>query len=108
MDDFVPIVQRDCVPIVRAMKEYQRDHGSYPDDVAQLVPQYLPGNPEHPGFHPMIGKGYFGVLSLNSQLIEYDCGSEEEAWRIIGGYVSGRMPLPPVTLDPPASTARQE
>ena len=40
--DFVPTVQRNCVPVVRAMKEFRRDHGRLPARADELVPQYLP------------------------------------------------------------------
>src|SRR5947209_4349819 len=40
--DFVPAVQRDCVPVVRAMKAYERDHGHRPEELEELVPSYLP------------------------------------------------------------------
>ncbi|MGA2229710.1 MAG: hypothetical protein ABSH22_02180, partial [Tepidisphaeraceae bacterium] len=40
--DFAPTVETQCVPTVRAIKEYQRDKNGLPDQLDQLVPKYLP------------------------------------------------------------------
>src|SRR5688572_4286961 len=43
--DFAPVAQQECVPIVRAMKEYARDHGHLPATSDDLAPDYLPKDP---------------------------------------------------------------
>ncbi len=43
--DFVLIVQRECVPVVRAIKEYKRDHSTLPETLNALVPHYLSASP---------------------------------------------------------------
>src|SRR3954466_1710838 len=40
--DFVDEVRERCVPVVRAMKEFERDHGRLPNEMKELIPDCLP------------------------------------------------------------------
>jgi hypothetical protein len=99
--DFVPTVQRECLPVVQAMKAYQRDHGRLPDRPEELVPDYLPA------VDPMasVWNGKFEYWTSFNHRIEYTFGPGDEGWRVEGVFVTGRIPLPPVTAGPSSRAA---
>ncbi len=97
--DFVPEVQKDCVPVVRAIKLYARDNGQLPKDVTELVPKYLAAPAPVP---TMIWNGELRWYVQYHECITYDFTPGREQWRLYGELASGPIPVPPVTM-PPAS-----
>ena len=100
--DFVPTVEEQCVPIVRAMKEFRRDHGRLPDGGAELMPDYHP--PEDPGLQYVSASVHQGKFNrwttMYNHTITYDFEPATEGWYVTGAFTHGRIPLPPVTIDP--------
>jgi hypothetical protein len=97
--DFVPYVERECVPTVRAIKEYQQDNCHLPDNVSDLVPKYLPVTPSAT---QSIENGQFRDWD-NQQLnheIHYNFIHGSEEWEVTGYFVNGPIPVPPVTIGP--------
>jgi hypothetical protein len=92
-------VARRCVPVVRAMKEFQRDHGNLPSDVGDLVPLYLTPA-ERDGFQGNVWKGQFYAFAGWNHVIEYNFGPGREEWRIRGPVINGVLPIPPVNISP--------
>jgi hypothetical protein len=92
--DFVVDVQRDCVPIVVAMKQYQMDHGQLPDE-SDLSPNYVPQNKL---IRCNVFNGQFIYFGEYNELISYDFTPGAECWRIRGHFVTGTIPAPPVVL----------
>lgn len=99
--DFVPTVEQRCLPIVRAMKEYQRDHGRLPDRGDDLIPDYHPpDDPARQYVKASVWKGKFEFWSAYNHMITYDFDPAAEGWSVSGVYTSGRIPVPPVKVDP--------
>jgi hypothetical protein len=94
--DFVEQTQRLGVPVVRAIKEYQRDTGKFPNDVQDLQPKYLPQNL---GFECEIESARVIVWGRLNHRITYDFTPGAEGWSVDGPFTSGPILLPPVTID---------
>ena len=95
--DFVPTVRDRCVPVVRAMKAYQRKHGHLPTSNEEVGLKSSGGPGEYVG--NVSPRGYTCWGRYNHQ-IEYDFTPGQEGWRLRGGFISGPIPYPPVTLAP--------
>jgi len=98
--DFAPLVQSLSISIVRAMKEYQRDAGQLPFQMTDLVPKYLPNAPAGGQY---IFNGWFTQSDDSRQYgqnISYDFTPGSEGWEVNGMFLSGPIPLPPVTIGP--------
>ena len=95
--DFTPVVRERCVPVVLAMKQYRRDHGSLPTRDSELVPEYLP---EIHGAASLERRGGFEYWSQFNHSITYDFTPGGEGWFVSGAFVRGRIPVPPVELPP--------
>jgi hypothetical protein len=95
--DFIPTVQQFGVPAVRAIKEYQRDTGKFPDEIQDLVPKYLPSGLSRGGD---IENGQFIMWGEFEHAITYDFTPGIEGWTVTGAFTKGRIPLPPVTIGP--------
>lgn len=93
--DFVPEVERGGVPLVKAVKLYRLDHGRFPKDESDLIPDYLPA--QIGGFMALDGIviGFVG----HSERVEYRCYPGEEGWWLSGPWLNGRLPLGLVTVD---------
>jgi hypothetical protein len=99
--DFVPTVEERCVPIVRAMKEFQRDHGRLPDRGAELMPHYHPQeDPSVQYVSASVHRGRFDRWAAYNHNITYDFNPVTEGWYVSGAFAHGRIPLPPVKIDP--------
>ncbi len=100
--DYIPDVQRQGVPIVRAMKRYQRDTGQLPKKGEDLVPKYLQTwshTHSGPGGLPTIWNGEFSLNMFRfHEQVRYDFTPGSEGWLINGPVVRGRIPLPPVIV----------
>lgn len=97
--DFVPVVEEQCVPIVRAMKEYQRDHGRLPERGEDLFPDYhTPDDPSRQVVKASVWKGQFNYWSAYNHTITYDFDPPSEGWSVSGAYTQGRIPVPPVKI----------
>jgi hypothetical protein len=94
--DFVPVVQRECAPTVRAMKEYRRDTGHLPQDIQDLVPKYLASVPW--GQEIDQSGGFLQITRQESHYITYDFTPGREAWTVHGYFANGAIPLPPVVI----------
>jgi len=99
--DFVPTVQQRCVPMVRAMKEFRRDHGRLPARGDELVPDYYPARKSAvQGVESAVDDGQFRYWSMFNHTIRYDFNPASEGWLVSGPYTSGRIPAPPVAIGP--------
>jgi hypothetical protein len=95
--DFVHNAQTQSVPMVRAIKLYQRDTGQLPDDLSKLVPKYIASVPWS---QEMTGGQFMQFdLRYNHRII-YDFTPANEGWSVIGPFAKGPIPLPPVKLNP--------
>jgi hypothetical protein len=99
--DFVPLVETECAPIVKAMKEFQRDHGRMPTDERELAPDYLP-DVKFPG---SARQGTFEYYTKWNHMISYNFTPGGEGWSIIGPFANGTIPAPLVTISPSTSPA---
>jgi hypothetical protein len=101
--DFVAETRR-FVPVVRAVKAFQRDHGRLPyGEFKELVPQYL-ATDEIPGDVEKNGTVYF--FARDNHAVTYDLTPGREGWRVSGPFASGPIPAPLVTLRPTSQPAR--
>ena len=107
-DDFVPVVQKYCVPAVRAMKIYQRSHGQLPADNSDLGTAFDPHKDGGPGIHQIEANGYsymtFGIYM--GHMVEYDFTPGREGWSVSGAFANGPVPVPPVILDSPSPASK--
>jgi hypothetical protein len=99
--DFAPSVNQNMVSAVRAMKEYQREHGVFPDSLFDLYGK----DPTRE--QKMYGGGihqnqYYHATEFG--FIRYDFSPGDEGWYVDGPFARGRIPVPPVTLSPPPAT----
>ena len=103
--DFVGEAQQ-CVPIIIAAKQYQRDTGNFPQAIDDLQPKYLPTLPKK--FCYLKNGEFFELVGYYSDVeaIAYDFTPGNEHWEVAGPFAPGRIPLPPVTIGPvpPPST----
>ncbi len=113
--DFAVSVERVDVPIVRAMKQYERDHGRRPDRAEALAPKYLPEDVAE-RWRYAVTRGEFRAVALHNHRVFYrfrarpDAGGDstqpyedllyarypDEGWYVTGPFAEGRIPLPPV------------
>ena len=100
--DFVKRAQRDGVPLVRAMKLYERDTGHLPNEIEQLIPNYLPE--KIPGVVNLGTDAEFSILTMYNHRITYDFNPKREGFYVNGVYTRGRIPLPPVQIDSAPTT----
>lgn len=96
--DFVPMVNRDCRPVVIAVKTYERDMGHLPDSMGNLVPHYLASWSARKGeiYAQTI---YFYDLE-GRETVSYRLDPAAEGWAVQGHFVTGPVPVPIVTLPP--------
>jgi hypothetical protein len=104
--DLVPIVEKYCIPTVRAVKQYQRDNGEMPRQLDDLSPKYLPSDYFHnqflrsPVWTMLLGDGIiFNYDHHVHDNIYYNLKPGEEGWQV-SGYTNGPIPMPIVTTDP--------
>jgi hypothetical protein len=95
--DFTQHVQRFGVPTVRAIKEYQRDTGHFPNQIHDLQPKYLGSVPP---WGADIENGQFILWGNLEHMITYDFTPGAEGWKVNGPFANGPIPLPPVTIGP--------
>jgi hypothetical protein len=95
--DYVPIVQRDCIATVRAIKQYQQDTGNLPTSLNDLTPRYLPAGPVGDS---IVNGQYQHVDWRWHETITYDFTPGSEEWYVSGRFATGRIPLPAVKLGP--------
>ena len=104
--DFVPVVEKECMPIIRAMQAYSRDKGRLPDYAGELVPEYLP-----PGSYPAElftydSGGAFPEFKFvkGDHLLSYDFTPGSELWSVSGPVVNGTIHVPPSLMPAAPST----
>jgi hypothetical protein len=98
--DFVPVVRDQCVPIVRAIKVYQRDHGGrLPQSVEQALPPTPKGDYHYVG---NIWQNEFRFRSKWNHEVRYDFTPGREGWSVSGAFTHGPISFPPVA--PPTTT----
>ena len=100
--DFTERAQRDGVPLIRAIKRYERDTGHRPTEIEQLVPKYLPD--KIPGVVILGMDTDFSILTMYNHRITYDFDPKREGFYVNGVYTRGRIPLPPVQIESPPTT----
>jgi hypothetical protein len=107
--DFVPEVQSRGVPVVQAIKRYQRDRGEFPEYLQLLVPDYLPDSPDlypdnndsisyvapQSGFPPRLQ--FFSTTAF-PHIVRCEFDNINERWEVYGPFARGLIPLPPVTV----------
>jgi hypothetical protein len=106
--DYLSDVTPKSIRFVQAIKEYQRDHGQLPSQMEDLMPAYIPLDGFGQNFEGVYSNGQYEELIEGSlhetpqdmRRIFYDFSPGNEGWRVEGAYVSGRMPLPLVTIPP--------
>ena len=101
-DDFIPQIEAVDIPIVRAIKEYYRDHGQYPEEIKDLIPAYYHG-PEPFSCEIEQGPAYTYYIHYFENWetdIIYPLEPAHGAWSAQGMLVSGPISLPPVTIAP--------
>lgn len=100
--DFIDEARQSGVPLVRAVKEFGRDHGHLPNDVEELTPDYLDCDIDllrrHPSFDSYSVRFYSFERSGGHEL-EYDLRPASEGWEVYGPFARGPIPLPIVTID---------
>ena len=106
--DYVAEVEQHCVPVVRAMKEFQRDYGRLPNDTSELIPDYLPDQSHKDVQLGGVSSGQFNHYALWHERIWYDFTPGNEHWEVSGSFVRGRIPLPPVKLGPSTRSTTQK
>ena len=106
--DYVTDVQQHCVPVVRAMKEFQRDYGRLPNDMKELIPHYLPDQSKESVQLHGAWAGKFEHYARWHHLIRYDFTPGNEHWEISGPFVQGRIPLPSVKVSAVTSPTTQK
>jgi len=103
--DFVPLTNQ-YVPIVAAIKAYQRDFGKLPFDSTDLPPQYKPV-----GYNGQVGEIVYTTSITfqvqDSSVLEYEFSPLIEGWKIHSPRYDGRIPAPivPAAPKPVASTS---
>ena len=98
--DFVPDVQQRCVPVVRAMKEYLRDHGQLPNAKKDLVPDYLPDESHVDVPAADVWGGALKHWGRWNHHVTYDFTPGQEGFYVSGPFMNGRLPMPPVKIEP--------
>jgi hypothetical protein len=93
--DFVSTAEERCVPIVGAIKEYERDHGRLPNGVEGVVPAYLPEYVHGAALH---SDGELEYRGPHGHTIVYSFAPEDEGWRVHGRFANGPLPMAPVIL----------
>lgn len=88
VSDYMPEIMTDCVPLVRAVKEYQRDYGRLPEDLYQVMPGYLASCPLQAR---MWGDQLYFVKG--DHLICYDFTPSNEGWWLVPNAVAGSIPV---------------
>lgn len=88
ISDYIPEITTDCVPLVRAVKEYQRDYGKLPDDPYQVMPGYLPSCP----LEATIWDNQLYFLK-GDHLIYYDFTPGSEGWFLVPRALARGMPV---------------
>lgn len=101
--DFKEHVENYCVPVVRAMKEFERDNGRLPNDAHELVPKYL----AQVGMNDVF-QGTYNHRGKWVELIVYDFRLETEGWYWRRREVYRRIPVPPVKLGPSTRATTQK
>ena len=98
--DFVPVVQKFCVPTVRAMKQYAHDHGRMANKWEDLGPAFDPHIHKGPGMDEIDSRGYtYWAFGIYNHHIEYDFTSGHEGWRVHGAFANGPVPVPSVNIE---------
>jgi len=106
--DYVADVRQYCLPVVRAMKEFQRDHGRLPNDMDELIPGYLPDQSDKAVQLFGARQGQFERPVAIHHRIQYDFTPGNEGWIVVGPDTNGRIPLPPVTIAPASRPTTQK
>jgi hypothetical protein len=88
ISDYGPEITTECVPLVRAVKEYQRDYGRLPEDLYQVMPGYLPSCPLDAR---MWGDQLYFVKG--DHLICYDFTPGSEGWSLVPSALAGSIPV---------------
>jgi hypothetical protein len=105
--DFVPIAQQYCIPAVREIKIYQRDHGHLPTSARDMPAVFIAAKWTGRGHHDIAPNGMYLFCWFDGfhTEIDYDFTPGREAWSVHGPFVNGPLALPPVTLEPNAKSA---
>jgi hypothetical protein len=101
--EYVKIAKK-YVPLVQAMYDYRRDHGSLPPSLGALVPNYrasVPGLPEV-YYNPDVALVIHAPAPHTG--ITYNFDPQREGWSSDGEFGFGPMPLPKLSASAPATT----
>lgn len=78
-------------PVIAALEKFKADHGSYPEKLTELVPDYLPESPTMPDgleySYSSTGDGYaFSFHYRGPGLNTCTYTPEEKEWKCSGAY----------------------
>lgn len=78
-------------PVITALESYKLDHGSYPDTLTLLVPDYLPSAPARTGeldfYYSSTGDSYqFSFYYLGPGMNACTYTPEAKDWKCSGAY----------------------
>ena len=95
--DFVTVVDRSCVPTVRAMKLYAAKHGRLPQTNSDLGPTFAD---ERKVGYVREGRFEYPDFTRGLNLIRYEFQPKRERWMVDGYFLQGEIPCPEVPTPP--------
>jgi hypothetical protein len=111
--DYAPVIASRCMPIIRAIKLYERDEGQLPDEDKSLVPKYLKSVNGPPMWDYQYDERlcYFYDVGLANFPVDvvYRFDQGDEGW-YHRAYFSGtlvQLPFPPMAVPPATRPARR-
>lgn len=79
-----------CAPVIEALERYEQANGAYPDDLAELVPDYLPAVPQEVNDEPIVYEktddGYTLSFTYTGPGLNICIHSPAGGWRCSGMY----------------------
>ncbi len=102
-DAYYSAMTTEFVPLIAAIKAYQRDFGSLPGDAYTLPPQYLPKNYDGPNGEILQFTSI--TLQIDRCVLEYEFTPANEGWIMHSPRYEGRISAPLVQAAPKPATA---
>ena len=97
--DFIAVTRRPGnIASVKAIMQFEADHGRWPSDERDLVPRYLPDINMLEG--RVLPGEYVSFVRPFGHEITYRFTLGSEGWWVRGPTANGRIPVPPVMIGP--------